>query len=544
MPSILGQDDGSGFGVKGTSNSGPSASGVLGKNEGNGNGVSGTSKAGNGVLGVVDNEKTSGVLGRNDSAGSGISGLSQGGNGVFGQSGDEKGVSTGVFGLNTGSGTGVVGFSPRGQAGVLGHSDAGKGVFGNTTDNTESGVYGMNSTEGKGAGVTGFCSRGDGVAGISKSGHGVFGQTTEENSVAVVGENLAPADQFVAGVAGLCNTGWGVVGLNQAEGTGVFGLSQGAGDNGAGVVGQCVEGDGVRGSCNNDGFSGVVGRNRGAGHGVKGVGSNGTGVGGYSGSDLSFLSGFSPQSGVIGASSHGDGVFGISLKKNGFGVSAWGGPDTAAIMAIGGVASFGSTSVPAGNFLGTVGVIGKLNVLGDLFVTTNKHFMIDHPLAPADKYLLHASVESSELKNIYDGTVVLDAKGEAVVELPGWFAALNKDFRYQLTAIGAPSPNLHVAEEMRDNRFKIAGGRPEMKVSWQVTGIRHDLVAQAHPLQVEKEKPDTERGYYLHPELYNQPEEKGISWAQNPDLMRQMYEQQHRLSVMLAQQREQSDELP
>ena len=83
-----------------------------------------------------------------------------------------------------------------------------------------------------------------------------------------------------------------------------------------------------------------------------------------------------------------------------------------------------------------------------------------------------------------------------------------------------------------------------MKVSWQVTGIRHDLVAQAHPLQVEKEKPDTERGYYLHPELYNQPKEKGINWAQSPDLMRQMYEQQHRLSVMLAQQREYSDEIP
>jgi hypothetical protein len=30
-------------------------------------------------------------------------------------------------------------------------------------------------------------------------------------------------------------------------------------------------------------------------------------------------------------------------------------------------------------------------------------------------------------------------------------------------------------------------------------------------IQVEEDKPDKERGYYLYPELYNQPEEKGIS---------------------------------
>jgi hypothetical protein len=495
------------------------------------------------VAGIVDNEKTSGVLGRNVRAGSGVTGLSQGGNGVFGQSGDEKGASTGVFGLNTGSGTGVVGFSPRGQAGVLGHSDAGKGVFGHTTKNTESGVVGTNSSEGKGAGVSGFCSRGDGVAGFSNSGHGVFGRTTEENSVSVMGENLAPADQFAAGVVGLCNTGFAVGGINQKEGVAVFGFSHGVGDNGKGVFGLCFNGDGVAGSCNNDDFSGVVGRNRGAGHGVKGVGSNGIGVGGYSGSGSSLLSGLAPHSGVVGASVDGDGVFGISTKTDRSGVLAWGSSSGPAILAAGGVASFGSGSIPAGAFLGTLGVLGKLNVIGDLLVTTSKSFMIDHPLEPADKYLLHASVESSEMKNIYDGTVFLDAQGEAVVELPRWFESLNKDFRYQLTAIGAPSPNLHVAEEMRDNRFKIAGGRAEMKVSWQVTGIRHDLVAQGHPLQVEKEKPDTERGYYLHPELYNQPEEKSISWAQNPDLMRRLYEEQHRRSVMLGQQREQSDEI-
>jgi hypothetical protein len=155
-------------------------------------------------------------------------------------------------------------------------------------------------------------------------------------------------------------------------------------------------------------------------------------------------------------------------------------------------------------------------------------FKIDHPLDPANKYLYHSFVESPDTKNIYDGVVALDDKGEAEIELPYWFGALNKDFRYQLTAIGAPGPNLYIAEEIsddvmnesnnssnnnnnRNNRFKIAGGTPGMKVSWHVTGIRKDPWANAHRIQVEEDKPDKECGYYMYPELYGQPAENGIS---------------------------------
>jgi hypothetical protein len=62
----------------------------------------------------------------------------------------------------------------------------------------------------------------------------------------------------------------------------------------------------------------------------------------------------------------------------------------------------------------------------------------------------------------------------SVVRLSYLPSPLNGDFRYQLTAIGAPAPRLYVAREVTQNRFKIAGGRPGGKVSWQVTGIRHD----------------------------------------------------------------------
>jgi hypothetical protein len=154
-------------------------------------------------------------------------------------------------------------------------------------------------------------------------------------------------------------------------------------------------------------------------------------------------------------------------------------------------------------------------------------FQIDHQLDPANKYLYHSFVESPDMKNVYDGMVMLDDKGETVIELPDWFSALNKDFRYQLTAIGAPGPNLYIAGEISDmtttdysssssnnnnnSRFKIAGGTSGMKVSWQVTGIRRDPWANANRIQVEEDKPAKERGYYLHPDVYGQPEENGIS---------------------------------
>jgi hypothetical protein len=146
---------------------------------------------------------------------------------------------------------------------------------------------------------------------------------------------------------------------------------------------------------------------------------------------------------------------------------------------------------------------GDLNVAGAITAGT-KDFKIDHPLDPKNKYLYHSSVESSEMMNIYTGNATLDNSGEAVVSLPKWFEAVNNDFRYQLTAIGAAAPNLHVAQEISNHQFTIAGGAPGMKVSWQVTGVRHDAYAKTHPLVVEVKKSEKERGHYLHPDAYGE----------------------------------------
>ncbi|MEM7130395.1 MAG: hypothetical protein AAF702_28985 [Chloroflexota bacterium] len=186
--------------------------------------------------------------------------------------------------------------------------------------------------------------------------------------------------------------------------------------------------------------------------------------------------------GVAGAEGgQGDGVLGFTYSPDGYAVYG-------RSYAEGGKAAW---------FSGDVATVG--------FLTKSAgSFKIDHPLDPANKYLNHSFVESPDMMNIYNGNIVLDQNGESWVQMPDWFEALNMEFRYQLTPIGAPGPNLHVAEEMLNNRFKIAGGVSGMKVSWQVTGIRHDPYANAHRIEVEEDKPEGDRGRYLHPLVYAQ----------------------------------------
>jgi len=172
-----------------------------------------------------------------------------------------------------------------------------------------------------------------------------------------------------------------------------------------------------------------------------------------------------------------------------------------------------------GNFdvLGEVNLAKTLHVARDLFVghdlivsgTLSKGagtFLIDHPLDPKNKILRHSFVESPDMKNIYDGITALDKNGEAIVKLPDYFEALNKDFRYQLTAIGLPASNLYIKSKILDGYFVIGGGNPGQEVSWQVTGIRQDAYAIKNPIIVEEEKGkgnDYQKGEYLYREGNN-----------------------------------------
>jgi hypothetical protein len=247
----------------------------------------------------------------------------------------------------------------------------------------------------------------------------------------------------------------------------------------------------------------------------------------------------SNQSGGLGIYAFGgDGDLSSTTSSGGSAVNGWAGNGTGSYGSGGffiagtsvldnstgpgvvGLSSPGATSDPNGwgaaFFQGNIAVAGNVAKLGG-------SFKIDHPLDPANKFLSHSFVESPDMKNIYDGVATLDADGVALVEMPTWFSALNRDFRYQLTCIGGFAP-VYISEEMAENHFKIGGGRAGMKVSWQVTGIRHDAWADAHRIPVEEAKPERERGYYLAPELFGAPPEKRMIWAAQPNMMKQVTE--------------------
>jgi len=141
-------------------------------------------------------------------------------------------------------------------------------------------------------------------------------------------------------------------------------------------------------------------------------------------------------------------------------------------------------------------------VSGDFFVTNgSKDFVIDHPQAPAEKKLRHNTVEGPGYYTFYHGRVRLDENGEAWVDLPSYFEALNTAPQYQLTCVGGYAP-VYVAEEVRDNRFKIGGGKPGLQVCWQVTADRNDPFARDHPYEAEVDKDEDERGNYYYPRGY------------------------------------------
>jgi hypothetical protein len=376
----------------------------------------------------------------------------------------------------------------NGNPGVRGNSPNGTGVEGHS---------GAVIPTVAGAGVVGTSPAGPGVEGRSTSGFGVQG--TSNTGIAVRARSI----QSGSGVYASSGTGTGIEGVSAGSGPGVKGNS----DSGDGVYGSSTSRVGVFGfSSKRAGVRGLSGDDN--GNGVYGT----AGDWGHSGPQAVGVAGETLNTdgtGVLGRSfSSGFGVHGSS--PNGVGVLA----HTTSGIAVDGISESGTAVY--GHRKNTYDPINAPNSVAGYFdggikvVNGPKAFQIDHPLDPQNKYLVHNAVESSEMKNVYDGVARLDKEGAAWVELPEWFEALNGDFRYQLTAVGGSAPGLHVAEEVSENRFKIAGGEEGMKVCWQVTGSRKDPWAAANPFEVEQQKPEEERGRYLEPSLYDAPEEQRV----------------------------------
>jgi len=386
----------------------------------------------------------------------GVFGSSKFGNGVWGTTADPASVVV----------SGVAGVLGTGQVGVQGVSDVGSGVLGQSSSGD--GIVGATASSAlDAAGV-----RGVGRVGVAG---GVLGSNTVPvAAVGVYGSGSNGRELNGMGVFGETDTGIGVRGLASGFGTGV----QGESANHVGVRGIALTGAGVQG-LSQDGVG--VGGGSTSGIGVHGHTISGVGVVGDGAISAVGVSGKSQSNvGVSGRSQTGIAVEAISEFRT-------------AVRAIGGtVGIFAQGPSLAGSFSGDVFVSGYLSKGGG-------GFSIDHPLYPEEQFLNHSFVESSEMKNVYDGVVVLDARGEAAVQMPDWFEAVNSDYRYLLTAIGGPSPGLYIASELSQGSFQIAGGTPGLKVSWQLTGIRRDVWARQHRRPVEQAKSPAERGLLLHP---------------------------------------------
>jgi hypothetical protein len=327
-------------------------------------------------------------------------------------------------------------------------------VYGVSDSTSGRGVYGeATATSGGAFGVHG--------SSASTSGRGVFGEATA-------------ASGFTYGVYGrsASTSGRGVYGEATAANGGAFGVhGSSASTSGTGVYGEATATTGI-----NWGVFGESWSESGTGVAGLATATSGTNYGGWFESN----------------------------SNTGFGVHAWAKATSGVNYGIKAITS--SAAGWAGYFEGRVFVNGAFSASG------TKAFQIDHPLRPETHYLNHFCAEGPEPYNLYRGNVTTDAQGYAVVQLPDYFEAVNRDPTYHLTVIDSSDDFIlaKVVREIQTNRFVIRTSKPFVKVSWEVKAIRNDLWVQRYGYQTEQEKEDNFKGKYLNPELYGQPKERGV----------------------------------
>ncbi|MCC6559978.1 MAG: hypothetical protein IT478_01365 [Xanthomonadales bacterium] len=507
----IASDNQSGLYIANGSNSNRASAfmGVYSGNNDTGAGVMGLSDAANG--GGVVGEGTVGVRGRGVAASGNTVGVwgtsaSTSGFGVIGNATASSGDTYGVRGESgSTNGIGVYGLA-------YAASGYGIGVQGNSNSPTGTAVVGLATAEnginqgvlGRSVSPQGSGVRGENPALSGSTAYGVWGEAASNQARAVFGDATAAGGPSF-GVYGRAasTTGTGVRGESSAAtgntvgvrgsaasttGTGVLGDALATSGSNIGVLARTASGEGAGLRAENSATSGA-----GNGHALEVIGNL------PSGDTMSVQANGTGSAWAIRATSAGSQVINAELTSTttpGSTISA------IANTATGRAGYFQNAVGQAAQFVGNVDVSGTLSKGGG-------SFKIDHPLDPANQFLLHSFVESPDMMNVYNGNIVTDARGYATIDLPDWFEALNRDFRYQLTVIGSFARAM-VAEEVQGNRFAIRTETPNTKVSWQVTGIRKDRWAEKNRIPVEVQKAPAERGKYLHPELYGAPAGKRL----------------------------------
>ncbi len=383
-----------------------------------------------------------------------------------------------VYGISVGAGDGVWGLADGSGDGVYGYAGDGIGVFGES-DNGDAASLGIHTSNG--TGVWGEAAAGgNGVYGFSPgAGEGVWGANN--------------------------GSGLGVYGLNTSSGTAINALNNSTGrafqavksntTNTELAVGVFHDGLGRAGNFQNNNTGNYVTQTLFAALNSTSTATNASAVWGQS---QSVRGGVFISSRTVNASAGAVGLY-----------DGGGNIDAAGVIGIATAnAGWGYGVRGQGNWFGVYAT-------GDLGATGGKFFEIDHPLDPENKVLRHANIEANEILNHYRGNVQLDANGEGTVQLPDYFEEININFSYTLTAVGAPAPNLHISEEVSANQFKISGGQPGQKVSWVVQAERNDAYIKTYPEKrvLELEKKDYQKGKYLDPKAWGQPEERGVFYG-------------------------------
>lgn len=293
-----------------------------------------------------------------------------------------------------------------------------------------------------------------------------------------------------AGTGRVITANAGVVEVNTSTGTSALlgnnlRTTGGSGIAGSGYNGLAGSGSGLQGFA-------VFGENTSAASGTRNGNNYATGMG-----SIGFF-------GMLGQTQTNDGVGVMGIN---FATTRNGSVNNAGVEGEGFVGVIGSTNTTTGTpgwgvySFGALGTSTNVNAQGNIVAGGTKSFRIDDPLDPANKFLRHFALESNEVLNMYRGTVQLNSSGEALIALPDYFEAVNMNYSYHFNAIGAPAPDLYVKNEIENNRFTLAGGRPGMKVSWQVIAERNDPYMAHHPEEREDVmvKPTYQAGKYVHP---------------------------------------------
>ncbi len=425
---------------------------------------------------------------------------------------------TGPTGLDGATGPTGSGNGPTGATGATGPTGSGNGPTGVTGPTGPTGLTGATGTGTTGpTGPTGAGAAGatgpTGLTGPTGTGGGTLdnaynfggagaGRTITANSGSVT---INGSGTSTAGIALLVNqsgTGTAAIGASlTGTGNAINAASTNAANNTS-----TIQATTNSSTANN---SAILGQSTGTARAVAGE------VTSTALADVAVRGNNTRTAGGIGVEGAGfNGVSGITSQAAGYGVFGNNTSTTSTTddeVGVGGQGGF--VGVKGSSASGGFGIASTDIVFAvtDIQSGGTKTFKIDHPLDPENKYLRHFAIEAPQVLNMYRGNIICNSQGEAIITLPEYFHAINVDFSYNLTPIGAAA-NLFVKQKVSDGKFVIAGGQPGMEVSWQLIAQRNDLYMQNTPNanSAETEKELRNKGKYIRPDFYGQPEEKAI----------------------------------